>query len=240
MYHTLNFWDLLSPEQFRTKDQAKNIYLPIFKDNIYKSVSLYDASLEKKSFIYDTISNQIDDNTEVIIELGAGWGRNLFALYMNKNIKNIDLIMSEVTNSGREICSVISKHYNIPIVNTYFNYYDWHDLIKLIKNKKYKNICVYTSHSIEQITLLDKQLFYDFLNIDDIISLKFTHIEPVGFQIHGNKQFTGKAEYNQNLNTILSDLSNNNKIKITYVNPDCFSIGSMNTCSSVIQWEKQT
>ena len=239
MYNTLNFWDLLSPEKFRNNDEAKNITIPIFKDNIYKNITLYDASIEKKTFIYDVLSSQIDDNTDVIIELGAGWGRNIFALYMNKNIKNIDLIMSEVTTSGREICSTISNYFEVPIITTYFNYYDWIELIELIKNKKYKNICVFSSYSIEQITFLDKKLFEDFLNIEDVLSLKFTHIEPIGFQLHGNPQFTGKPEYNQNLISILNEFSQQNKIKITKSIPDYFSIGGMNMCASIIQWEKQ-
>ena len=81
-------------------------------------------------------------------------------------------------------------------------------------------------------------MFEDFLSLD-VESLKFNHIEPVGFQLKGgNSKYTGKQVYNQNLIPILLNLKNKNKIEITESLPDYFSIGGWVNCGSLIQWEK--
>jgi hypothetical protein len=241
LWKALNYWDLgPSPETFRTNEEAKKIFLPIVENGKENYISLYDATTVKKNYLSTKLLSQINNSTDLIIEIGGGWGRNIFALYMNlsKNYPNINFIMGEVSGSGQGVCSIIIKNYNLPIISTYFNYYDWKNTINIIRYKNFKNVCVFSNHSIEQIPHLEYQMFEDFLSLD-VESLKFTHIEPVGFQLKGgNSKYTGKQVYNQNLIPILFNLKNKNKIKITESLPDYFSIGGWMNCGSLIQWEK--
>tara|TARA_R110000796_G_scaffold146087_1_gene262779 strand:- start:4896 stop:5720 length:825 start_codon:yes stop_codon:yes gene_type:complete len=239
LWYNLNYWDLSpSPERFYSYEEAQNLFLSVIKNGIETGLSLYKATNEKKNIITDIIESQINPSTDVIIEIGGGWGRNIFALYMNQKYPHVDFIVGEVSTSGQEVCSLISKNYNTPIISTYFNYYDWENLINLIKVKNYKNICIFSNHSIEQIPYLEEKMFDDFLNLN-VESLKFTHIEPVGFQLEGgNSTYTGNSMYNQNLFPILLKLKNTNKITITKILPDYFSIGGWMNCGSLIQWEK--
>jgi hypothetical protein len=240
-WDSLNYWDLgPSPERFKTDKEINSIFVSVIEEGNEKNLSLHDATYLKKNFLTKTLLSQINSSTDLIVEIGGGWGRNIFSLYMNlsKDYPNIDFIMGEVSTSGQNVCSSIIKNYNLPIISTYFNYYDWENIINIIQQKKYKNICVFSNHSIEQIPYLEYKMFNDFLNLD-VDSLKFTHIEPVGFQIEGgNPQYTGASLYNQNLGSILLDLNEQNKIKLTNINPDYFAIGGWKNCGSLIQWER--
>lgn len=241
LWKALNYWDLgPSPEAFRTNEEAKNIFISIIENGKEKYISLYDATTLKKNYLSTKLISQINNSTDLIIEIGGGWGRNIFASYINfyKIYPDINFIMGEVSTSGQSVCSLIIKNYNLPITATYFNYYDWKNVINIIRYKRYKNVCVFSNHSIEQIPHLEYKMSEDFLSLD-LESLKFTHIEPVGFQLKGGSStYTGKECYNQNLIPILLQLKNNNKIKITESSPDYFSIGGWENCGSLIQWEK--
>ena len=241
LWDYLNYWDLgPSPERFKTNEEANSIFISVIEEGSEKNISLYDATYLKKNFLTKILLSQVNDSTDLIVEIGGGWGRNIFALYSNLSEKysNIEFIMGEVTISGQNVCSSIANNYNLPVISTYFNYYDWENLINLIQHKKYKNICVFSNHSIEQIPYLEYEMFDDFLNLE-VDSLRFTHIEPVGFQMTGgSSNYTGKSFYNQNLMPILSDLVKQNRIQLTKLNPDCFAIGGWSNCGSLIQWEK--
>jgi hypothetical protein len=236
----LNYWDQFNPAyQFKSNEFIEKNTVNIIYDNNIKTVTIKEAASLKRQSVMSTIGSQIDDSVDAVIELGSGFGRNIFMLYEEFSSKypNVTYIAGEYTAGGQDVCSAIVKKYDLPIISLHFNYYDWSSLYSFIIEKNYKNICFYTSYSVEQIPYLDKQLFLDLLKINNI---KFTHIEPVGFQMeNGNPQYSGNPNYNQNLIQILTDLENENLIKIDTYKPDWFcGDGGFHNVGSLIQWRK--
>lgn len=240
LINQLNYWDQSSPPYtFKSNEFIETNSIKIIYETNIRTVNIKEASFLKRQSVISSISSQIDNSTEVIIELGSGFGRNILTLYEEFHSKypNIKYIAGEYTLAGQNVCDIIIEKYNLPIISLYFNYYDWKILYDFIIKNEYKNICFLTNHSIEQIPQLNLQLFKDLLKLDNI---KFTHIEPVGFQMEkGNPQYSGSPTYNQNLVEVLMNLKKENLIEIINYKPDWFcGDGGFNNVGSLIQWEK--
>lgn len=240
-WEVMNYWDLgPGTESFKTAEQAKSIenVLIVHESVLQEKKTLYDAVKLKRLYMQDFFEEMVMPETDAIIEVGAGWGRNVFSLYSKFKNTGADFISAEVSDSGQSVCSKLASKFNASVEAAYFNYYDWKPFVSLLKDRGYKNLCILTNHSIEQIPFLEKEMFEDFLSLDTE-SLKFLHIEPVGFQIEGgNKSFTGNPLYNKNLVEILKELKKKNKIKNLVLKPDYVSFTGWKNCGSLIRWEK--
>lgn len=238
LWNRLNWWDLKSPEVWRNEETAKKWKFPFMSDGENEHISLYEIAERKKQFIYDKISEQQTPETDVIIELGAGWGRNIFSLIM-LNEHKCKYIMAEPTKSGTDACQLISDRFglDVSVVRHSFTDDDSKPVIDLIKKNKFKNVIVYTSFAMEQVKELRENFFDDFLQLD-LDSLKFTHIEPILKQVETGNVFP--SAYNWNLYSILKGLESNNQIKITKVNKNSWKVGPRHASTGVlVAWEKE-
>ena len=221
-------------------------------DIIYKTKKC--SNLKFIGYLTDIITN---NNFNIIIETGSGWGNYIFNIYMYilKNKNNNIFYSLEYSDIGLECNNLLTQKINNDINVHFFDYYV--PDLKFVLNKKNDNIFMYSIHSIEQVTILNIQYFYYLLNKFE--KLTYLHIEPVGWQssftdvsstfknltstymnveniIERNKKEykrCNKAKYNNNLLSILSILEKENKIKINkYI-----TYGPSNK-SAVIIWEK--
>lgn len=191
---------------------------------------------------YEHLITYLNKNQEIdtIVELGSGWGRNL--IYLRNMYPNHKFIACEPSKSGREITDLFSKKYGLDITTIKFSFLKWDKLSKFFRNLKNNKVLILTSFSIEQVKLLDDRLFYELLsNLDN---LKAYHIEPVLFQINGNKypfnEFYNK-HYNSNLVSILDSLKNENLIEVTDKKQSKFRFNVNETArqSAIITWSKK-
>jgi hypothetical protein len=239
LLHDICGWDTLLPAYQFKNNTHYQIPINVVNEGITKTVSGLKALELKNNSIINSLTAQINSETEVFIDLGGGFGRNTYVSYLHFHdiYPNLKFIMGEYTLAGQQVCSKIIKKYNLPIESIRFDFNNWENLISLIKERKYNNICFLTNHSIEQVRYLNENFFKDLINIKSI-SLSFTHIEPVGFQMENGKE--GDRRYNQNLIQLLHELKKENQIEITTENPDwyCFDGGLHNT-ASLIQWIKK-
>jgi hypothetical protein len=195
----------------------------------------------KKSRDYTTQLLQ-ENKYDLIIELGSGWGRNIFYYMENNILNNYEIISGEYTDSGCAAQEYIKNKYfkneNITIYKFDFNNSkSFFDNIK----KKYKNCLVLTFWAIEQVTNINTDFFENLLNISE--NMTCVHIEPIGWQI-SNKSLmkentTGKRiYYNKNLYFILKELESKNIIKINKTILDLHNFGSTKSCGSLVEWQK--
>ncbi len=186
-----------------------------------------------------TISNEF--NFERIVDLGSGWGRSIFNIYLNGAPKNADYYSLEMTESGRLLSRFLAtlepemKHHT-----EYFDFYN-PDFSCLNENRK---TLVLTAHAIEQITLVKESLFEAILNIPGLTH--GIHIEPVGWQMTNSKternydhvkEYQIKHNYNQNLCSVLNSLVERNLITIEQVLKDVYGFNPLNP-STLIIWKK--
>ena len=211
-------------------------YIDINNDYLQK-IEFFNKSRDESLNI-----NNINDY-DLIIELGSGWGRNIFYYLSKYDLSNINIISGEYTESGCEAQKFIkNKFYNKNNLEIYnFDYNNSDDFFKNI-NKKYKNILVLTFWSIEQVTNLNDTFFKNILSIGDNITC--IHIEPVGWQVSENSLMKENKSgyrhyYNKNLFNKLKELENNNIIEINKIILDFHNLGDAGSCGTLIKWTKK-
>lgn len=191
-----------------------------------------------------SVADLCTEETSSVIDLGSGWGNYIFSCWMTVGVPSeAHFYACEITPNGRKCVSLLSTvEPAIDIKPLYFNYLE--PDYSLIPHGQ-KEIVVYTSHSIEQISVLPKEVFIRLLDIADVV--KCVHLEPVGWQIRkGTREYSSINEeheaycrdkgYNTNLWKLLQELEQKNYIKLDQVVPDI--IGTHFNPASLIRWSK--
>ena len=136
-----------------------------------------------KHISYDFITLLIDliDATgpyDAIIELGCGYGRNLFEIFYGGGPRDAKYIGGEFTKSGVEIAQKLAK--KAPKMKTEFFHFN-HLEPKLPFKKPFKRAFVFTCHSIEQVMQINENWFDEVVKAGEFV--RGVHLEPFGFQL---------------------------------------------------------
>lgn len=185
-----------------------------------------------------------------VVELGSGWGKNLFNLFKFGAPLDAEYWGFELTRTGRQLMEKVGQQCapTMKLLSSQFNYYDA-DFSPL--NAPLAT-CVLTHHSIEQIPEVPEQLIQRILQIPGFRIC--VHMEPVGFQIDSNawlaapadkklmakidsdnKRFAEKRNQNKNLYPLLRALEAKGQIKIISVKK-YFTSHLLSNATTVIAW----
>ena len=115
---------------------------------------------------------------DAIIELGCGYGRNLFEMFYGGGPREAKYIGGEFTKSGVEIAQKLAK--KAPKMKTEFFHFN-HLEPKLPFKKPFKRAFVFTCHSIEQVMQINENWFDEVVKAGEFV--RGAHIEPFGFQL---------------------------------------------------------
>ena len=195
----------------------------------------YDQKYKDIIIFLNSINNL---NDKLFIELGSGWGRNL--IYLNSIFPKLKFIGGDLSSQGIKTTNLFSKKFDLNISGIPFNYLNHKKFINKISNFESEFI-IYSSFSIEQVANLNKEFFYDLINLNNKITA--FHIEPISFQIE-DREFPFNDHYNKHYNknfySILKELENEKLIKILFIKT--YSFGHANNItgqeSCIISWEK--
>ena len=136
-----------------------------------------------KHISYDFITLLIDlieatGPYDAIIELGCGYGRNLFEIFYGGGPREAKYIGGEFTKSGVEIAQKLAK--KAPKMKTEFFHFN-HLEPKLPFKKPFKRAFVFTCHSIEQVMQINENWFDEVVKAGEFV--RGAHLEPFGFQL---------------------------------------------------------
>jgi len=128
--------------------------------------------------IADLVAGCCGPDTRRIVELGSGWGANLFNLWLGGAPRQAAFVALEYTATGREVTELLAR--TAPDMAVTVRPFDYHrpDLSEFRTGER---TVVFTSHSIEQITYLNDALFDELLAIPGLD--RVVHVEPVGWQL---------------------------------------------------------
>jgi len=209
------------------------------KNNISDSQILWNIILEKEldgiNINYTPVIQELLNNNdgEIIIDMGSGWGRYAISLINNGVSQNIYAL--EYAHTGRNITNYFGNILKNQVKSYEFNYNNPN--FTMIEENK--DVFVYSIHSIEQIQNISENLFIKLINRFN--KVKGFHLEPVGWQIVETeinekdiyeRKRCKKASYNENLWSILKKLEVKQKIKILKVKKYFHRHGTL------IIWEK--
>ncbi|MDD0845547.1 class I SAM-dependent methyltransferase [Campylobacter sp. 50012-21] len=133
------------------------------------------------SYNFRTLLIDLIDATgpyDAIIELGCGYGRNLFEIFYGGGPREAKYIGGEFTKSGVEIAQKLAK--KAPKMKTEFFHFN-HLEPKLPFKKPFKRAFVFTCHSIEQVMQINENWFDEVVKAGEFV--RGAHIEPFGFQL---------------------------------------------------------
>ncbi|MCI6579498.1 MAG: class I SAM-dependent methyltransferase [Campylobacter sp.] len=133
------------------------------------------------SYNFTTLLIDLIDATgpyDAIIELGCGYGGNLFKIFYGGGSREAKYIGGEFTKSGIEIAQKLAK--KAPKMKTEFFHFN-HLEPKLPFKKPFKRAFVFTCHSIEQVMQINENWFDEVVKAGEFV--RGAHLEPFGFQL---------------------------------------------------------
>jgi hypothetical protein len=134
--------------------------------------------------VADLVAGCCDAGTQRIIELGSGWGANLFYLWLGGGPRNADYVALEYTEAGREVTRLLAA--TEPGLRMTIRPFDYSQP-DLADFRSPERTTIFTCHSIEQMTALDEPLFDEILAIPGLD--RVVHVEPVGWQLLASGPF---------------------------------------------------
>ncbi|WP_069633145.1 hypothetical protein [Campylobacter pinnipediorum] len=165
------------------------------------------------SYNFSDLLIDIYDKTgpyDSIVELGCGYGRNLFEIFYRGGPVDVPYFGGEFTNSGVQIATELATA--TPHMKTKFFHFNHlePDLSDLDFGKK---ALVFTCHSIEQVREISDDWFKVVASAaDEVVGV---HLEPFGFQVkhlseisQKHQKFMEKNHWNLNFAQVLVKASN--------------------------------
>jgi len=178
--------DYANALQWRPYARGGYTYRLVVTDNRYTAIP---AHLNNE-IIVPTVMDMIDDSTDAVIELGCGYGRHLFALrdlaeHQFPKLQYIGCELSETgLAGGKRIATLEPGRASVSFQS--FNYL--RPSFEFLR--PFKNVIFFTCHSIEQVRMIDDELFHAMVGAVPVV--RCVHCEPVGWQL--NPDVMGEIE----------------------------------------------
>ena len=194
-------------------------------------------SLQEIAGIFESSPNKFD----AIIELGCGFGQNLFKLYYLGMPKAIHYIGGELAESGlalgRTLASLNSQ------INIELNHFDHvNPETAFIEKHAFENALIFTCHSLEQVKQVP-QVFFDKIAAC-AKHVTCVHLEPFGFQLPSfseaarrQRQWIESNDWNINLLEASKMAEDRGIIKRTFLARDIFFSNDEVSPTSLMVWK---
>ena len=190
------------------------------------------------SFLLDFLDGK---NFDAIVELGSGPGQNLVELFYRGGPQNIPYYAAEFTESGVALANYIaSLKPEMPLSAFHFDY----KKPDLTPVKERKNILIFTSHSIEQVSEISEDLFDYLSSFAERVTC--IHFEPFGFQLIPEEQredvsklqalVAEKKKWNINLAPTLMEANKKGILHLSFIGKNVMG-KEMGNPTSVAIWE---
>jgi hypothetical protein len=211
---------LFAPEQGITPAGT-----PVVRRSSFRGKSIvvpFHAVTPLSDFIIDFI-----DETgpyDAIIELGCGYGRNLFEIFYRGGPADSQYCGGELTQSGVEIASELAALE--PRLQARFFRHD-HLAPDFGHLPRFERPLVFTVHSLEQVSLINPALFQAMAGLgDEVVGM---HLEPFGFQManlgpatEAHAAYFRENAWNENFAAALQQARENRWLTVTYASTEIF------------------
>jgi hypothetical protein len=170
---------------------------------------------------------------EAIIELGSGWGFNLFHLWLNGGPRAARYFALEYTEAGRQCTERLAGlQRGLDITVMPFDYY----AVNLDQLGRFSGrVFVFSCFSVDQIPQLPSAIFHALRKLADRVD--GIHFEPTGWQMEGDRcvgssrVYAEKHDYNRNLWPLLNELQADGLLWIEACCPNLFGQNPENSAA---------
>lgn len=129
------------------------------------------------SRLIDAIIDAVTDETQAVIEMGCGWGRNLASAALRTDRRDLTFVGLEQSTDGLRCTEeLLTKDPTIQFKTSHFDFYS-PDFSML---DDFDNIVIFSCAAIEQIAFIGTDFIDRVMAISDKVTLIF--YEPIGWQ----------------------------------------------------------
>jgi hypothetical protein len=187
--------------------------------------SYLDAPFYAETPLQNYIVDYFDEHGpfDAIVELGCGFGQNLFKIFYNGGPR-IPYFGGELTQSGVSLAKRLGGFASAG----QFSFFQFNHLTPdLSQLPRFKKVLFFTMHTIEQVHRIDTSLIKTIAaSADEVTCL---HFEPFGFQMkelgettRDQKNYFTANRWNENLALVLSEAHQAGIIQIAYAGLEIF------------------
>jgi len=176
--------------------------------------------------IAESIISACRNDTRAVIDLGCGWGRSLFEVWLRGGPRTADYHALEFTQAGIDCVTALAALEPRMSVRTALFDFKNPDLSALPRDLEHA--VVFTVSSLHQAPLIDKNslraLMETARNVDCL------HFEQIGWQMHSrphsdpDHDYALRNHYNLNLWEVLTELQDNREISLVETSADLFGM----------------
>ena len=220
--------------QYRTADLTEP--RPFVLDGKRTSIPRGGAFGAAQFIVQDAIAEACLPETDLVLELGSGWGWLLLAAWAAGGPRHASYVAAEYTEAGRRAAGALAElDDRLDFRAIHFDYHD-PDLSGLGSRR---HAVVLTAHSIEQVPELKADLVEAIRGVAREVTC--LHFEPVGWQLDGysgagsTRKYAERHDYNRNLIPLLRAAEAAGTIAIELIRPDVFGINPENS-TTAIRW----
>ncbi len=213
----------------------------------FREAAFNGGALQMSAYTYASLPNFLADYVtengpyDGVVELGCGFGQNLFRLYYAGLPKQVRYFGGELAESGVGLGRTLARlRPEIPIEFFVFD----HLAPDLSMVPRLPCLLVFTCHSLEQVDTVPQSFFAAVAGCAERVTC--VHLEPFGFQARpigplaqAHRKFFEGLGWNMNLHAAAEQAEKDGVIKRTVVIPDIFlSSDALNTTSLMV-WTSQ-
>jgi hypothetical protein len=255
---TLQLAESLSLRRYKNR-------LPIARIGVVAGFYSVIPSHMNNEMIIPAIMDEITDETDLVVELGCGWGRNLFALrnLLAHTRPNLKFAGGELSETGLQAARAISE---LDSDNSNISFHAFDYLAPSLEFAAgFKKVLFFTCHSIEQVEFVAEDLIQKMAGVAPGVDC--IHCEPVGWQMNGdiereleaggalnnnasmkvpifgpvNDHFSAaipvKMGWNRNLVSVVQRVAESGAIRVNWFDRSCGGETFYNP-STLISWSK--
>ncbi|MBR8465152.1 hypothetical protein KDE13_02080 [Campylobacter sp. faydin G-140] len=183
--------------EFEDENSFNFTKLPIMRQSSLFGKALY-VPFYVKNIIADFLIDAYDKTGpyDAIVELGCGYGRNLFDIFYRGGPIDVAYYGGEFTQSGVQIATELAAA--TPNMNIKFFHFNHLNPEISFLTSEIKRAFVFTCHTIEQVTMIPDNWFEVVASIASHV--RCIHLEPFGFQVRtlGETTKLQKEMFNEN------------------------------------------
>lgn len=151
------------------------------------------ASAAYRGWLARTVADHAE-GAEAVVELGAGWGANLFGSYLAGGPQDAHYVAAEYTDAGRRAAELLAAR--APELSFAAAAFDFHHPTWELPT--FERATVFTAHAIEQVPHLPASFLPFVASLAEEVTV--LHFEPIGWQTRGeDSQYAERHDYNRNL-----------------------------------------
>lgn len=184
--------------------------------------------------IADTVAAACTPETELVVELGCGWGWHVLGTWLAGGPRGARYVGAELTDAGRQAASLLAAlDEDLRFEALPFDYLE----PSLESLGRVREAVVFTVHSIEQIPHLPPAVPRAIAGLADTV--RCLHFEPVGWQVgDGTPETRAHAErhdYNRDLVEVLRAEEAAGTLTIEEIATDLVGLNPANA-TTLVRW----